>query len=386
VELVPFKALEMMGLVEAVTPLHDGAAEVWRAGKLLSLAPLGALQAYYGPNITAYFAWMRLFTLWLLAPGAVGLALYVHKYFSNYTVDDHPYIPFFSFFMVMWSVLFLGHWQQRSNDYAWEWGVYGHERKERVRPEFRGEVRATKGGRPRRHYYPHWKRICWYAVSALVTSLMLLAAFVVMICSLTLQGYVDGKLWSERYFYIPELAALAAPGAVFDPAQTEYFGALTYIPVIGHVLMIMQLNGLYRRVAEELTAWENHRLEEDHENSIIVKRFCFEVWCTALGHACLVATERQFAAVCVMAAGASRRLTATVRSPSALFHLALHVVWCLNALLRGRSRTLLPGICTVRYHPFASRAHLHLHRGLGAARGDRVGAALADAEGYGQLQ
>ena len=55
--------------------------------------------------------------------------------------DDHPAMPFFSLFVILWSVLFVSAWEQKSNDYSWEWGVYGEEKKERVRPEFK--VRTT---------------------------------------------------------------------------------------------------------------------------------------------------------------------------------------------------------------------------------------------------
>lgn len=157
--------------------------------------------------------------------------------------DDHPAMPFFSLFVILWSVLFVSAWEQKSNDYSWEWGVYGEEKKERVRPEFKvrttaqlhssscsspsssfsccccashcllllhppaphawrawsllawlctlrraqGERCYTADGRPF-SFHPHWKRCCWYAVSIAVTLLMLTVAFGIMICSLTMQG------------------------------------------------------------------------------------------------------------------------------------------------------------------------------------------------------
>ena len=91
--------------------------------------------------------------------------------------------------------------------------------------------------------------------------------------SLNLQGYIDGKVWSEQYFFFPALAEYAEPGAVFDPDSN-----LSMVPILLHVLVIMLLNMLYREVAEWLTGLENHRLEEEHENSVIIKRFCFEAF------------------------------------------------------------------------------------------------------------
>merc|ERR1712080_753342 len=100
-----------------------------------------------------------------------------------------------------------------------------------------------------------------------------------MICSLNLQGYMEEHVTTlERLFYIPFLAQFSKPGAIFDPDQTEMLGLLTFIPVVLHVVTIMKLNELYRHVVEWLTVNENHRLVQEHENSLIAKRFFFEAF------------------------------------------------------------------------------------------------------------
>jgi len=100
-----------------------------------------------------------------------------------------------------------------------------------------------------------------------------------MVCSLNLQGYMEEHVTSlERIFYIPALARLAQPGSLFDQDQTEYFGLLAYVPALLHSQVIAQLNKAYSRISEWLTENENHRLEEDHENSMILKRFFFEAF------------------------------------------------------------------------------------------------------------
>ena len=69
---VPFKTLwnPHISIVETVCPLHgDGSrsaqAKVWSKGSLLQLTPINALNEYFGPHNTLYFAWMRTFTIWL---------------------------------------------------------------------------------------------------------------------------------------------------------------------------------------------------------------------------------------------------------------------------------------------------------------------------------
>ena len=41
-------------------------------------------------------------------------------------------------------------------------------------------------------------------------------------------------------------------------------------------VFIVAFNALYRAVALRLTAWENHRTESDHENSLILQSFSFQ--------------------------------------------------------------------------------------------------------------
>ena len=47
---------------------------------------------------------------------------------------------------------------------------------------------------------------------------------------------------------------------------------LPFVPVVIHALVIMQLNNLYRGIAEKLTAMENHRTNADFNNSLLIKR------------------------------------------------------------------------------------------------------------------
>jgi len=61
---------------------------------------------------------------------------------------------------------------------------------------------------------------------------------------------------------------------LFDATSTF----MSLVPVVLHTFVIMGLNGIYRRVAENLTAWENHRTETEHNNALIIKRFFFEAF------------------------------------------------------------------------------------------------------------
>ena len=127
--------------------------------------------------------------------------------------------------------------------------------------------------------YPAWKRMLAYLFSAIVTGTLLSIVSYTIILSLNIQGYVHPRHNPLRWisedshpFYFPYLASLSEPGAMFD--INTYF---SLIPVVVHVVVIMILNTFYQYVANWLTNLENHETIANHENSVIIKRFLFEV-------------------------------------------------------------------------------------------------------------
>lgn len=155
-----------------------------------------------------------------------------------------------------------------NQDYTFDGGLYSHRR-----PEFVGQTRTSPVTGGPELYYPHYRRKLQYLMSGAVTSLMLAVAFVVMILSLNLQGYIRPK---NRYhpFYFGDFARLSEEGAWFD-AKSNW---KCYLPVVLHILCILTLNAIYRRLAKKLTDWENHETQTAHDNSLILKRFLFEAF------------------------------------------------------------------------------------------------------------
>ena len=271
--------LEILGLIEVVAPLHNQTElkKVWDAARSALFVPEDVLCRYFGTEVALYFAWLNYFTLWLMVPSAVGLLFFLHmQYDVHYAVDNHPYLPLYSFMVVFWAAAFTAFWRRKSARKVWDWGTDCMETVAEVRPNFHGELRKSRiTGQPER-FFPYYKRCLAYCVSSVVTACMLCVAFCIMILSLNLQGYIDGKIKWEEPLHFPMLSRYAVAGAIFDPNQTEYFGVLALIPTLLHVIIIMQLNGFYRNVAEWLTERENHRLKSDHESSVVLKRFLFE--------------------------------------------------------------------------------------------------------------
>jgi len=285
--------MKKLNLIDVVTPLHlarerDGVMQLmlkpspWRTGGIdESIMPI---YRYYGSQCAYYFAWMDCYTRCLMFPGAAGLGVYAYRTtVLQVSVDDCPYTPFFGLLMFLWGVFFLRYWERYEKRYAWMWGTYATSEtfiEIETRANFKGTPRISPVTGAVQMHYPAWRRRLKQVVSGLITSCLLCVAFFWIICSLNLQGYVnpahDRNRWPEdddHIFHIPYLADLAQPGELLD-CNTHY----GLIPVVIHALVIAVFNMTYRSIAIHLTEWENHETDEHFENSLILKRFCFEAF------------------------------------------------------------------------------------------------------------
>ena len=121
-------------------------------------------------------------------------------------------------------------------------------------------------------YYPASKRRAKYLVSAIITTMLLAGATVVMVISMNLQGYVsiaDRELWGDRDhpLYFPFFSQLAEEGGIFD-ANSSW---KCYGPIILRALVVVNMNAQYSTVAEWLANWENHESNIGHSNSVVLK-------------------------------------------------------------------------------------------------------------------
>ena len=103
----------------------------------------------FGPGVALYFGWLDCLTAWLRWPAGLGFVLYAHHATSGplsaihasdcgggasawycallpqqtYTVDDDPFLPLFSVFVVLWAAAFLAAWRQKCAALGWTFGL-----------------------------------------------------------------------------------------------------------------------------------------------------------------------------------------------------------------------------------------------------------------------
>jgi anoctamin-10 len=279
--------------MEVLTPLHvdDQKATVKKAmwwPFYQVMPPVDQIQDYYGPAVAYYFAFIGVLGRWVGMLGIVGTGSALFRLYRGDTIDEDEYTPFYGLICFLWSILFLRAWERTENVLAYKWGTlpitnviddfdqdYTRENGAHLhrRPEFTGCTRTSPvTGKPEL-YYPGYRRKIQYLVSAVVTAFMLGVAFLGMILSLNLQGYIVPKK-AYHPFYYASFALLADEGGFFD-SKSDW---KCYIPVVLHAVGILTLNTIYRKVARKLTDWENHMTQTDYDNSMILKRFLFEAF------------------------------------------------------------------------------------------------------------
>eukprot|EP00804_Cyclotella_cryptica_P007400 CCRYP_002617-RA/>CCRYP_002617-RA protein AED:0.00 eAED:0.00 QI:635/-1/1/1/-1/1/1/1299/486 len=260
------QVLKNNGFVDVIGPVHSSHLKekiLRETASLKTGMPIQSIQSYYGEGVAFHFAWMDFMTKWFMIPGLLGLVVYVIRKARGDTVDNCDFTPFFGLATFFWAALCERCWERRESRLAYLWGTYASSYRDRIsfgqRPEFVGEMRKSPVTGRMEKFYPYHKRLLKFAVSALVTAVLLAGATFVMVIGMNLQGYIsseDLEQWGDEKhpLYFPWFAQLAEPGSIFDATSAWK----SFIPVILRAIFVMNLNNQYRHIAEKLTEWENH--------------------------------------------------------------------------------------------------------------------------------
>ncbi|KAJ8961004.1 hypothetical protein NQ318_020308 [Aromia moschata] len=230
-----FQVCQEYGIVTKLFPLHDHEA----------LKKLGqsCLLLYFGESIALYFQFLGFYTSALMVPVFLGL---LQLLFITET------IPFFCVFNVVWVTIVLEVWKRKSNELAFKWGTIGMTSMDEPRPNFRGTmgIDAITGKiQPQSPRYMTYVKM--YVVSIPVVLVCMVVAFFVMLVS----------FWAEDYIKQSE-----------DESLQQYI----IFPSIIYSVVVFIMNLYYRKLANFLTEWENHRTQSQYERHRVTKLVLFE--------------------------------------------------------------------------------------------------------------
>ncbi|CAD5119327.1 DgyrCDS7950 [Dimorphilus gyrociliatus] len=250
--------LESKGIIQHVLPIHDSKdlsflKNAW-VKKFWKNQPLNKIAEYFGIKIGMYFAYLGHYTKALLLPTIIGIIIWAIAG-KEQKIDDLLFV-IFAFINVVWSTLYLEHWKRRSSEIAYEWGTLDKEDDLLVepRPLYKGNlIQNPVTNRTERHY-PAWKRNLFrYFVTVPVICISLGVVFGVMLLIFMVQDWINLKISKG-----------------FLPSFTKF------LPKVALALSIGILDNAYKKIAVWLNNKENHRLDDEHENHLIIKLILFQ--------------------------------------------------------------------------------------------------------------
>ncbi|KAM1412437.1 hypothetical protein EV2_025628 [Malus domestica] len=117
--------LESERIVKEVFPLHD---EIIRKKLLHSWAlhwwdftnqPIDEIYSYFGTKIAIYFAFLGMYTRWLLFPAAFGLIMHMFDFGSLQLLV----LPIFFISIILWAIMFSQFWKRKNNALLARWQI-----------------------------------------------------------------------------------------------------------------------------------------------------------------------------------------------------------------------------------------------------------------------
>ncbi|PON96104.1 Anoctamin [Trema orientale] len=117
--------LEAEGIVKDVFPLHD---EIKRKKLLHSWAlhwrgftdqPIDEIYSYFGTKIAVYFAFLGMYTKWLLFPALFGLMLQIIDFGSMQLLV----LPIFFISITLWAIMFSQFWKRKNAALLARWQI-----------------------------------------------------------------------------------------------------------------------------------------------------------------------------------------------------------------------------------------------------------------------
>jgi hypothetical protein len=248
----------------------------WKTALINQRIPLSKIRNYYGEKIALYFEFLRYYQCSLLFPALIGLIVFVIQ--RVYDQDSSPVLALnaiYSVFMTIWATVFLEGWRRKESSLSILWGTTKFERVEVPRPQYKGVTRRSPiTDEMEEIYYPTSKRVWIFIASASVSLLIL---------SLVL-GIVAGLIILKSEI----TDSLVVSGINFAGPVVSIINAV----------QIIVFNVLYGKLAKIMTNMENHKTENQYQDSYILKVFAFQ-FVNAFNSLCYIAFIKGYTEKCI---------------------------------------------------------------------------------------
>ncbi|XP_014286688.1 anoctamin-10 isoform X2 [Halyomorpha halys] len=234
------------GIIKKMYPLHDEEA-VRKLGarwykRLFEQQPYDDIRVYFGESVALYFQFIGFYTISLIGPTLLG--------FLQMLVDPGA-VAVFSILNIVCATLFLEFWRRKCSELAYLWGTISMTSFDEPRPNFRGTMGIDAVTGKLLPQAPRFKtHIKMYCVSLPLVFVCMIGAFIIMLLS----------FWVEDQLRV-------------IPNTPMW---VIYAPSVIYAGLIYAMNMVYRRFANFLTEWENHRTQSQFDRHRVTKLVLFE--------------------------------------------------------------------------------------------------------------
>jgi hypothetical protein len=224
--------------------------KVWLEGAGLPWdQPLDEIRHYLGEKLGFYFSFIGHLTTFLLPLAVVGVAIFIALailYGSTIKTEipsldsSFTYIGASYFFVVIfWALLTIGFWDRQVYRHQLAWGMSDFSHKQTERADYEGEeIISYITGKKEIYFNPRLRAIRITVVRFIMAISMLIIVAIVGVVT-----YI-GFSYSSNF-----LASIL------------------------NAIIVIVMTQVYLLLSKNLTVFENHRTENEHENSLAIKFF-----------------------------------------------------------------------------------------------------------------
>jgi hypothetical protein len=250
---INLRAMYEQGQLNAYFPLHQSKKErrLLTSKYLKSCAPwklpISDICNYFGVKVAFAISFMSHYATWLMIPAILGCGCQV----STIVLWDWNRIEAVAFALLIsvFAVIIAEFWKRQEKTLAMEWGTLdiNNTPSEETRTAFVGKtIRSYIDGQDMAYYDPKKTTAKWISVFS---------------------------------FLVLCIVALAAVGAIYFVRVLYFESYNTEMSQVGasviNALVILIMTTIGRLIARGLCDLENHRTDNDYEESLIVKLFSF---------------------------------------------------------------------------------------------------------------
>uniref|UniRef100_A0A8C9MYF9 Anoctamin n=1 Tax=Serinus canaria TaxID=9135 RepID=A0A8C9MYF9_SERCA len=280
---------------DAAYPLHDLLYQEWaRYGVFYKFQPIDLIRKYFGEKIGLYFAWLGLYTEFLIPSSAVGIIVFLYgcitiesdipskemcdqrnaftmcplcdKFCDYWNLSsacatarashlfDNPATVFFSIFMALWATMFLEQWKRLQMRLSYFWDLTGlEEEEEHPRPEYETKLLQKKLKN---------KNITTESSNEAELTHMFICLQIMLAFS---------AVFGVIVYRITTAAALSF--STNETTRSNVRVTVTATAVIINLVVVLILDEIYGAVAKWLTEIEIPKTEKTFEERLILKAF-----------------------------------------------------------------------------------------------------------------